>query len=344
MQNNLCIAIKQNGDQCTRKPKNGHERCGMHLKSLERNGPHATQRNELKFIHKKKLGESFDKGVHVDEYDLIVAANDLEMAELVNKQNEEIRRTGVDPDQNARAIREEQREQRLAQRAELNRLNRRAIDQMVHHNNDVVENARIEMFEVNTNLELQQFSNDRQNVHTKAAVDLTMSIIEKIRKIPVSDEYKWNKKTCSKTPGEIIVECQLSMKAASQMMTYYTDSNRIYELEKGIYGKVLDSVWQFIKTSDDTSNLCKILKQELEDNVGMCAMGNLTRICNVLSGYFEGLVIDNESPNEKLGNLLYRLMTDVIDESEKIKKAEEILKDMKVPQNEWSVWIEPLKA
>ncbi|NBR26415.1 MAG: hypothetical protein EBU08_22080, partial [Micrococcales bacterium] len=75
--------------------------------------------------------------------------------------------------------------------------------------------------------ELAGFAADKQNVHTTAAVKHTTMIVEKVRQIPVPEGYRWNTVTCSKTPGEIIAECELPLYAATKMMEMYADSTAI---------------------------------------------------------------------------------------------------------------------
>jgi hypothetical protein len=75
------------------------------------------------------------------------------------------------------------------------------------------------------------------------------------------------------------------------------------------------------------------------DNVGMCAQGNLSRICNILAGYMEG-VGAQESLSELLGRLLPPLMA-IEDATERIRQACVILSENKVPQSEWDTWMEP---
>lgn len=189
---------------------------------------------------------------------------------------------------------------------------------------------------------LARFAQDKQNIHTTAAVQHTKNMVEKILKIEVPKEYQWNKKVCSLTPGEIIIHCKLNPEGAMQMQMKYCKGDNIYEMGKGIYGKVLDSVWQFIKGSDDKECLYKILKTELEDNIGMCEQGNLTRLCNILSGYVDGIA-PPESVNEKLGRLFADLAKDDKNSDEKKKELGiEILKENKVLESEWSVWLDAL--
>jgi hypothetical protein len=59
-----------------------------------------------------------------------------------------------------------------------------------------------------------------------------------------------------------------------------------------------------------------------------------------LAGYLEG-VGSQESLSERLGRLLAPL-AEIPDEMERIRKACEILKENRVPTNEWDTWVEPL--
>jgi hypothetical protein len=188
--------------------------------------------------------------------------------------------------------------------------------------------------------ELRAFARDRQNVHTTHAVKQTMDIVERILKIPVPPEYRWNMNECSKTPGEIILECKVGPTATWQMMAKYCQADNVYEMGKGIYGRVLDCVWQYIKGSEHKNDLYKILKAEMEDNIGMCAQGNLSRLANIVAGYMEG-VGPQESLAEILGRLLPPLM-DIEDEGERLDKAKKIMDDYHVPVDDRAAWLREL--
>ena len=87
--------------------------------------------------------------------------------------------------------------------------------------------------------------------------------------------------------------------------------------------------------------MLKALSQELTDSVGLCAQGNLSRLCNVLAGYLEGLDLDLRSPVEILGSKFSTLL-DIKDATLRIEKGKEILLEMAIPISQWSSWIDPL--
>jgi hypothetical protein len=109
----------------------------------------------------------------------------------------------------------------------------------------------------------------------------------------------------------------------------------------GIYGKVLDGVWQYVRNSEHKDELCKILRQELQDNIGMCLQGNLTRLCNVLAGYMDGIG-PQESPAERLGREMPKLM-EIEDIEARMNTARIVLRDVGLPENEWAPWLEALE-
>jgi hypothetical protein len=124
------------------------------------------------------------------------------------------------------------------------------------------------------------------------------------------------------------------------MTSKYCNREQIYDLQEGIYGKVLDGVWQFIQTSPDKEDLYKILKSEMQDNIGMCSQGNLSRLVNILSGYVDGIGSE-ETISDKLGRQLPNLLH-VVNVYERMRYAVDILLESKLEKSEWMIWITPL--
>jgi len=189
---------------------------------------------------------------------------------------------------------------------------------------------------------LARIANDNQNVHTQLVVEQTKKNVEEILKIPVPEIYRWQTKKLSMTYKTIIMFCHLSPKSAWQFSSMYCSDATIYDLEPGIFGKVVDGVWQFISKSPDKQDLKKILTSELRDNIGMCAQGNLSRMCNVLQGYMEGIG-QKESVSEILGREFPKLIN-IPDAVEREARGAAILRENAVPEGEWENWLEPLRA
>ena len=184
---------------------------------------------------------------------------------------------------------------------------------------------------------LAAFAADKQNIHTTQSVNMTKEVVERVMKVAVPVEYRWNMNTVSKTVGEIIAECNLTSEEMVEMMNRYIRDDDVYDMGKGIYGKVLDGVWQCIRNSPDKADMCRILKQELKDNIGMCAQGNLTRLCNVLAGYMDGI-----GPQESIGERLGRELPLLMDDEDRITKAKTLMQSLNVPEAEWAPWLEAL--
>ena len=219
------------------------------------------------------------------------------------------------------------------------------VEAELHRERIRAQNELLDMYRLplppppNLNEDLRAFAADYQNIHTTIAVKQTTELCALIRsKVVVPLEYQWNTATTSKTPARIIELCGLSPQAAFQMMSKYCSDETIYEMESGIYGKTLDAVLEYIIGSEDKTALLKTLKQELEDNVGMCAQGNLTRLCNILAGYIEAPA-RKETPQELLGREMPRIRAM---RSGKMQAALELLDKSGLPKNEWDDWLSAL--
>lgn len=192
--------------------------------------------------------------------------------------------------------------------------------------------------------QLARLANDNQNVHTTLIVDQTKKNVAEILKISVPEEYRWNTTKLSQTYIQIIVLCQPSPKSVWQFSSMYCSDATIYDMEPGIFGKVVDGVWQYIRNAPDEHklDLRKILRTELRDNIGMCAQGNLSRICNVLQGYMEGIG-QKEPVSTILGREFPKLM-EIENVVEREARGAAILRENQVPEAEWESWLDPLRS
>lgn len=325
-----CVAVILSGinvgNTCSNTTQPQHTRCRVHQRSLETWGPHTIARKELRAVHSKQYNETRDTRelTHDERFarlQQILDRQEIERTILLREQRVHVRLHG-NPDAPANERRNERRIQRNIQ----------FVNQNVAFLGAAVRIAP----PVN---ELAAFARDNQNVHTTYAVEQTKKIINKILEIKVPVRYQWNKRECSKTPGQIIMQCRLSPTAAWQMTAKYCQAESIYEMGEGIYGRVLDCVWQFILASPDKDDLTKIVKTEMEDNIGMCAQGNLSRLCNILSGYLDDVVI-RESPAEIMGRLISGIL-ETADITERARKMTAALIESGMPPEKWTEWAEP---
>lgn len=348
-----CVGVKKDGVRCNVMVigEGQNLRCGTHKKTLEKVGPNQVRRDEMKSIHARMTNEIFTRfrvimnGLQGAEYERQVRARsaaireeeiryqlDLHsLEENINRETEE--NAGVNAD-HAYIMRRRAAEQ--ARRAALNERWRVRNEQWAQMRQNHVHHQPVQAAVGGG--ALAQLAHDRQNVHTAVVVQKVKETIEKVLQIPVPPEYQTE---TLKTSGEIILECGLSKQAAWQMMAKYCGDEDIYELGRGIYARVLNSVWQYIKASPDAADLKKILASEMQDNIGMCAQGNLSRLCNILSGYMEGLVVDVKSKNEIISERLALLM-EIDNAEERAAAGLRLLEELRVPEEERDIWLQPL--
>jgi len=359
MADTRCVAIKSSdGERCSKKKGANITRCNAHHAIMMREGPNRTEINEINYVFKLRSKavntenrvamEALGPNAWRDNRDAYVAALRLAAARhealaeerqrqfttVRTRQEADILRTGINPDavQDAARLVERQRQNaehqaRIAawQAAQADR-QRRVLQPA----------AQAAAHAAPARGGLAGFANDRQNVHTTAAVKQTMNVVKEILKIEVPVEYRWNMKVVSKTMSEIITECYLSPASAWQMVSKYCSDETIYDLQPGVYGKVLDCVWQYIKNSSDKEDLKKILRAEMRDNIGMCAQGNLSRLTNILAGYIDAVVVE-ESISDKLGRALPPLM-EIDDLAERLTAAARIFVEVGLPEADWAAW------
>ena len=349
-----CCGVKKNGERCATMVTNG-QRCGVHIKTLEKVGPNQIRRDELKLTHIRRLhvvrvehnivqlpaGPARDRALRMLQADLRTeelryqeALHALEaLIDLETEAN-----NGVDADVPFIA---RQREIQRRRRAAIEERWRVRHEQMriAHANHGHWANAVINNHVAPADVgELGRMARDSQNVHTAVIVTKVKETIQRVLQIPVPPEYQTE---TLKTSGEIILECKLTKRSAWQMMAKYCSDESIYDLGPGIYARVLNSVWQYIKTSPDAADLKKILATEMEDNVGMCAQGNLSRLCNILSGYLDGLVVETKSRNELIGERFAALMN-IDDIDERLSAGLNILREFGIRDDEHHAWLVPL--
>jgi hypothetical protein len=177
---------------------------------------------------------------------------------------------------------------------------------------------------------LAGFVADRQNVHLSDTVRYVMKIFGILSSITIP--------TGQNTVSDIIRDCGLSGRAIITLTVFYYEPTPIYEIDKA-YPKALDAIWAFIQTHPEKAELISRVRDELTDNIGMCAQGNLTRLCNILSGYVDGAAPPRPR-HEILQEKIAAIAAD--DEDDKVARAEKVLTELEVPLTAWADWLSAL--
>jgi hypothetical protein len=221
-----------------------------------------------------------------------------------------------------------------------NRVNR-ALNDLWVHGRDIVPEREAMIADILANAprrrqlgELERFANDNQNVHLTATVQMVKTVVDRVLKIPVPEEFHG-----SRTVGEMILHVPMPPDSVQWFVKKYFADEDIYEYGHGIYAKVVNAVWQYVRSSPDKKDLCSILATEIQDSIGMCAQGNLTRICNVLAGYLEG--VNTETQGEQLQRRMAKLM-ELETPEDRIREGKKILEELAVPLDQQDAWIEAL--
>jgi hypothetical protein len=176
------------------------------------------------------------------------------------------------------------------------------------------------------------FGNDSQNVHRTSTVSYIKQIFDTLMTIEVPANQK--------TLGLVLTNCNLSDAATMQAVRFYTEKANIYEIDKA-YTRALDAVVAYVEKHPERTELYERVTQELTDNVGMCSQGNLSRICNILSGYIDGIA-PPVSKHEMMQNKISAIAMD--SEGNKVERAKAYMREIGIPEANWGPWIDAIEA
>lgn len=121
----------------------------------------------------------------------------------------------------------------------------------------------------------------------------------------------------------------------------------LYANEFKIYDQTFQDVFcvacSIIKSKRPAERKLLIMRvrQELNDGIGYCLQGNITRLINAFSGLVEGVQV-GLSTGDQLQIRMGRISS--LNEPVEKKKAlaQEALKELEVPSEQWSAWIDAM--
>jgi hypothetical protein len=189
--------------------------------------------------------------------------------------------------------------------------------------------------------DLQRLASDTQNVHTKEVSQLTMKLSDLLLQQTVPSEQK----TLQMLTIKFSKLCKIDR--MSDLINVLSDMNLWYEkptcLREGdtLYKRLLDAVVTKIEGSPHKTSLYKRAYEEARESVGLCCQGHLSRLVNIFSG-FDSEFTSPVSNRELLQEKMARIAGSDSSAEDKIRQAQDILVELKIPAEEWTPWIEAI--
>jgi hypothetical protein len=184
--------------------------------------------------------------------------------------------------------------------------------------------------------ELQNFVEDRQNIHTASVNQQTSATLEQLFAVVVPEGQRtfaeinaeWIRLRCS----DYMVLTDVRSWASKSMISTEDD---------WLYRRTLQHLWAKIKTYsvEVRDELVKRLYEECRDALGMCAQGHIARLTNVLVG-FDAAFKAPVSLQDRMADIARQEST----EEEKRAAATLVLAAFRVPEPEWGAWLDTFSA
>ena len=184
------------------------------------------------------------------------------------------------------------------------------------------------------------FAADPQNVHRKEVSEQTNKATEFLMNIPLPKRRRdelW-KLAVAAFVGFVGANMQLFVSILADM-EHWVNTDSCRKKDDHLYRELLYRLIVYIQKSEHKKELFKRLYEECCDAVGMCCEGHISRLCNVLVGYVEGL----DAP-VSLGELTQQKMAAIagqdIPEEDKKRQANEFFDKHGVPAEERAAWLD----
>uniref|UniRef100_A0A6C0E9Y3 Uncharacterized protein n=1 Tax=viral metagenome TaxID=1070528 RepID=A0A6C0E9Y3_9ZZZZ len=195
-------------------------------------------------------------------------------------------------------------------------------------NGDIIVDIRIGRFiDRMQNYNNHALFNDYQNIHSSSIQESVKKSIDNLMKDPF---------TCEK---EFIVESLLTYKlnCISSLLSYLDDKDyhstlllTFYEVFVKVFGRISNSPYK--------EDLMRRLDEEMMESECKCFTGRITRLLNVLNGFYEDIQI-TISNNERISAIILLTLNgqEMSDELREICRAK--LKDIGIEDEEIEVWL-----
>lgn len=188
----------------------------------------------------------------------------------------------------------------------------------------------------------EQTVSQHNDIHDRLVEKKIVKLIDFILRIEVPDDYRWNDNFVSRTFGEVISSCKLNIESFHDIASRYTSNEQMFVQGPGTYGRVMDSIWQFIKISPDRVDMINHLQEELMNTLGSCTQGAIGRLCNVVVGYIEDIIPPESSPTNLIRREFPEIRLNIDNPAQRLTRGKEILTQINIPQSEWNDYLTQL--
>lgn len=193
--------------------------------------------------------------------------------------------------------------------------------------------------------ELERFVRDTQNIHTRVVTEQTNTALNILLNTDVAADQNTLAELgrCFK---QLVIDSRIRT-SVDKIGDICRDIKRWYKVktcrtnDDFLYKRTLDGLWSKMKTSTLRTELEIRLWQEMEDSLGMCCDGHISRLTNVLCG-FDDAFAPELSPAEKLQNRMSVIAAMEGGLILQVAHAMSALKELNVPTEQWEAWIDAL--
>jgi len=174
---------------------------------------------------------------------------------------------------------------------------------------------------------------DGQNIHNFTIQKSFRNSLGNLLK----DENTLSLEECKKH----VIECsELEEQVKRELLNYCDD-----ETEHSVYLVKFDEVFQYVISRivrhSDSNEMFKILNEEIKDTICKCFTGRMTRLVNVLNGFYDDITIQIGS-NEQISNIILMLQGKYKGD-ELVKQVREAMEEREYDENtieEWLTYVE----
>ena len=174
---------------------------------------------------------------------------------------------------------------------------------------------------------------DSQNVHNQHIQNSFRNSLNNLLK----DKPKINLETVKQE----IINSEILTEQSKREILNYCDEKTEHSTYLITYSDLLIYVWSRVSISQHKDEILKVLNQEISDGLCMCFTGRMTRLLNVLVGFYDDIELQI-SDSEQITNIIMSLKNKIIDDIQLKEAVKKELLDRKYTDlviNEWLEYI-----